>query len=289
MLIPIAPTEAEARREAVMRAIARAHAAGTEAGEWPPAPMIGGTALRIIHGVPRPSVDLDFVVLDEHRQLTRTELSVCAVRAGYRVGRCRKADGDRQWKLTIKRPGWFREKTTLFVDETAARAHERKHLRSTLQNGIRSYGPEDLFRLKTDALVRGPRPGMPPRAKARDAFDTAFILERFPADLDDSRILEIAEVARKFRTGSTRDVWLRAFNSDAIMQRADCDAVWEALEQGLAEPLAQARDRAEHGEAAEREHAAKRRPEQDRERQSPARQPSSATTRRTSQSRGLID
>ena len=44
---------------------------------------------------------------------------------------------------------------------------------------------------------------MPARTKARDVFDTAFILERFPNDLEDSRILEIAEVTRKFRTGAT--------------------------------------------------------------------------------------
>ena len=245
MLTPITPVAEELRREEAMGAIARAHAAGAEAGNWLTAPLIGGTALRIIHGVPRPSLDLDFVVLQPDRQLTRDELTVCAEQAGYRTVQCGLAENQRQRQLVIREPGWLGKKIRILVDETAAQAHERKYLVAALQGGILSYEPADLFRLKTGALVTPPRPGLRPRVAARDVFDTAFILERFPAALDDSRILDIAKVARGYRTGTTREVWQSAFSDDEIMRRADCDSVWNALEQAIARPLDQARQRRE--------------------------------------------
>lgn len=54
---PIEPTEAEQRKEALLRAVARAYGATHRAA--PRAALIGGTALRIAHGLPRPSSDLN--------------------------------------------------------------------------------------------------------------------------------------------------------------------------------------------------------------------------------------
>ena len=74
-------------------------------------------------------------------------------------------------------------------------------------------------------------------------FDTAFILERFPDGLEDSRLLEIAELAGEYRTGPTREAWQSAFRLDSIMRRADADNVWGAVEDAIAQPLDQARQR----------------------------------------------
>ena len=214
MLTPITPVAEELRREEAMGAIARAHAAGAEAGNWPSAPLIGGTALRIIHGVPRPSLDLDFVVLQPDRQLTRDELTVCAEQAGYRTVQCGLAENQQQRQLVIREPGWLGKKIRILVDETATQAHERKYLVAVLQGGILSYEPTDLFRLKTGALVTPPRPGLRPRVAARDVFDTAFIQERFPAALDDKRgLAKRFQRRRDHATGGLRQRVERAGTS----------------------------------------------------------------------------
>lgn len=188
-----------------------------------------------------------------------------------------------------KGPGWFQRRIVLLVEETSARAHERKYLRPTTQRAVISYEPADLFRLKTDALTRPARPGLRPRVKARDAFDAAFILERFPDSLTDARVLEIAELARDYRTGATKEVWRQAFKDDEIMHRADCENVWQALEQAIAKPLNQAHQRQNDREAMSRYRAGRVAPDTNRPEQRPRATPTPPKGAKHRPGRGIGD
>ena len=80
---PIEPTEAEQRKEALLRAVARAYGATHRAA--PRAALIGGTALRIAHGLPRPSSDLDYAHRTSGEDLGKTEIPEILEAMGFKV------------------------------------------------------------------------------------------------------------------------------------------------------------------------------------------------------------
>ena len=104
--------------------------------------------------------------------------------------------------------------------------------------------------MKTDALVRPVRPGLNVRTKARDVYDTAFILKHRPNVLTTERLEEIETRLGQYRNGATRAEWESAFTSDVVMRRVRCDEVWTALERALRAALETRRikGRTERGE-----------------------------------------
>ena len=121
---PIEPTEAEQRKEALLRAVARAYGATHRAA--PRAALIGGTALRIAHGLPRPSSDLDYAHRTSGEDLGKTEIPEILEAMGFKVV-ATMPDGKIpiRTNVVIRKAGWrnlLGATTSINVDDTRGRA-----------------------------------------------------------------------------------------------------------------------------------------------------------------------
>ena len=144
----------------------------------------GGTALLLAYGLPRFSTDLDF---DGRR--TSVDLST-SLRAGA------EAAGMPMHNLRTAKNTWavrrhivhYRDDAMkpLKVEVSYRQANQIDETNVTVIDGIRTYTIDKLASLKIDALVN--------RTKARDIFDTSYLLSRYPEAITDTNLQRIDQL-----------------------------------------------------------------------------------------------
>lgn len=144
----------------------------------------GGTALLLAYGLPRFSTDLDF---DGRR--TSVDLSTY-LRAGA------EAAGMPMHNLRTAKNTWavrrhivhYRDDAMkpLKVEVSYRQANQIDETNVTVIDGIRTYTIDKLASLKIDALVN--------RTKARDIFDTSYLLSRYPEAITDTDLQRIDQL-----------------------------------------------------------------------------------------------
>ncbi|MBF0698267.1 nucleotidyl transferase AbiEii/AbiGii toxin family protein [Actinomyces bowdenii] len=136
----------------------------------------GGTALLLAYGLPRFSTDLDF---DGRR--TSIDLSE-ALQAGS------QAAGEQVRHLRTAKDTWAVRRHVLHdrddamkplkVEVSYRQSRQIEQADLTTIDGICTYRLEKLASLKVDALVN--------RTKARDIFDTSYLLATYPEAITDT-------------------------------------------------------------------------------------------------------
>ncbi|WP_243896633.1 nucleotidyl transferase AbiEii/AbiGii toxin family protein [Actinomyces bowdenii] len=144
----------------------------------------GGTALLLAYGLPRFSTDLDF---DGRR--TSIDLSE-ALQAGS------QAAGEHVRNLRTAKDTWAVRRHVLHYRDDAMKplkvevsyrqAQQIKQADLTTIDGICTYRLEKLASLKVDALVN--------RTKARDIFDTSYLLATYPEAITDTDLQRIDQL-----------------------------------------------------------------------------------------------
>lgn len=144
----------------------------------------GGTALLLAYGLPRFSTDLDF---DGRR--TSVDLTA-SLRAGA------EAAGMPMRNLRTAKSTWavrrhmvhYRDDAMrpLKVEVSYRQADQIDEADVTVIDGIRTYTIDRLASLKIDALVN--------RTKARDIFDTSYLLAKYPEAITDADLQRIDQL-----------------------------------------------------------------------------------------------
>ena len=167
----------------------------------------GGTALLLSYGLPRFSTDLDF---DGRR--TSVDLST-ALRAGA------EAAGMPIHNLRTAKNTWavrrhmvhYRDDAMkpLKVEVSYRQADQIDEAEVTVIDGIRTYTIDKLASLKIDALVN--------RIKARDIFDTSYLLSRYPEAITDTDLQRIDQLIDVIGLNDLESIML----DDDILKRFD--------------------------------------------------------------------
>lgn len=158
----------------------------------------GGTALLPVYGLPRFSTDLDF-------DGRRTGVNLTAsLRAGA------EAAGTPTHNLRTAKSTWavrrhmvhYRDDAMkpLKVEVSYRQADQIDEADVTVIDGIRTYTIDKLASLKIDALVN--------RTKARDIFDTSYLLARYPEATTDSDLQRIDQLIDLIAASTT--TWKRS-------------------------------------------------------------------------------
>lgn len=173
-------TPEQARHVALMRAIAQELTSRTGDAFV----LKGGTALLLAYDLPRFSIDLDFDGRSPSIDLTES-IQAGAAAAQLPVHSLRDAKHTptvhRQmlhYRDDVMRP--------LKIEVSYRQAQQIDEDDVTTIDGIRTYRLEKLASLKIDALVN--------RTKARDIFDTSFLLHRYPEAISDDDLTRIDQL-----------------------------------------------------------------------------------------------
>ena len=137
----------------------------------------GGTALLLAYDLPRFSIDLDFDGRSPAIDLTES-IQAGAAAAQLPVHSLRDAKHTLHYRDDVMRP--------LKIEVSYRQAQQIDEDDVTTINGIRTYRLEKLASLKIDALVN--------RTKARDIFDTSFLLHRYPKAISDDDLTRIDQL-----------------------------------------------------------------------------------------------
>ena len=226
-LKPIPSTRAERRREKLLFAIARAHSERYH--ETSPAPLIGGTALKHVLGVSRPTTDLDYAKDKASRRIAVDEIVPILHDLGYRTRRVAEDRTAPRWTIEYKK-GWFGRWEELKIDEPTQAGHVREPPR--LVNGVTTYSERGLVQSKMQAILY-PRQGIT-RIKARDLYDCAWLAEQRPELLSDAQIRGLTKLVNRLaEQHRVRAQWEAAFRTDPVMKRISLSEVANVLREGL--------------------------------------------------------
>ena len=225
----IQATETERRSEAILHAVARAHGARRDAK--PGQVLIGGTALRLAHDLPRPSTDLDFVHRTNEEDRGETEVPEILEALGFKV--ITQTPDTRvpiRTNIEIRKSGWrnlWGERTTIIVDDIRSLDIEETDV--TKRNGIWTTNIKRLLELKLDSIedLSGEEGK---RIAGRDLYDVGFILEKHGETFTVSQILHLSAIMDNSVYGAAQEDWGRAFADDRIMKRASLVEVGDEIE-----------------------------------------------------------
>lgn len=144
----------------------------------------GGTALLLAYGLPRFSVDLDFDGRRPGIDLTR------AIRAGAAAASLgvEALTTKKNTDTTLRHMLHYSQQAgTALKIEVSYRQGQQIDENDVVQiDDVRTYRIDTLAGLKIDALVN--------RVKARDVFDTGFLLHRYPDHISDHDLLRIDQL-----------------------------------------------------------------------------------------------
>ena len=198
--------------------------------------LVGGTSLRLLYGLTRPSTDIDLEKLDGSRLIGLQEMPKILRKAGFRCGSpWRSGTVEIRTHMKYAEPGpwaWAWKPYMLTVDEindqrSEVRQRERRF-------AIPTYTLKDLCATKLRALV-GDEDGEGRRReiKGRDLYDGTFIRERWEELIDDRQREEMNILAHALKNNETvRKRWGDVLQNDAIMGRVDAKDVIEAFISG---------------------------------------------------------
>ena len=229
---PIVATKEEARREAILHAVARALGAASDA--TPARVLIGGTALRIAHGLRRPSTDLDLAHLTDEGGEQETEVPEILTSMGFKVvSTTRDTKVPIRTNIVIRKAGWqnaLSERITIIVDNI--RTLEINPRDIVKRRGIWTTNVRKLLELKLDAIedLSG-EPGK--RIKARDLFDVGFLLEKQGGIFTPSKIRHLSAIMDMSVYGAHQHGWAQAFTQDGIMKRSSLIEVGDEILQRI--------------------------------------------------------
>ena len=225
-LKPIVPSRSERRKENLLFAIARAHSRRYH--ETSPVPLIGGTALKHVFGIPRPTTDLDFAKDHAERRIAEDEIVPILRELGFKTKRVVEDRGAPRWTIEYRK-GWFDRWDELKIDEPTRAGH----VDETPQwvNGITTYSEKGLVQSKMQAILY-PRQGIT-RIKARDLYDCAWLAEQRPDVLSDAQLQGLKKLLSRLAGYRVREQWQTAFSTDPVMKRATLGEVVSVLRNGL--------------------------------------------------------
>ena len=222
-------TKGEVQREAYLWRLAAAFQALMDEARNPCA-LKGGTALRFLTGLSRPSTDLDF---EGDRPVSVRKTLVKAVAAAtpaepYRIGR------DLLWRgtvtMTLRDAEAGRIRIGVDYRKTGSRSGmpERVPLdRCERVRGINIYRPSELVSRKLHTIV-----GERPRQKARDIYDAAWIVAEHPDLLGKTDAAKLRHWFEKM-TPETREELQGRLRGEELTSRVSTSEVWQALETGI--------------------------------------------------------
>ena len=223
---PIAVSRAERKKEALLIAIAERHSA--QYHESDPAPLIGGTALKHVLGITRPTTDLDFAKDRPERRIAQDEIVPILRELGLKTRNISEDASAPQWTIEYRK-WWFGKWEQLKVDEPTSAGHVNEEPRKV--KGITTYSERGLVRSKMQAILF-PRQGIP-RIKARDLYDCAWIATHRAELLSDAQIAGLSKLLGRLKVARIRAQWENAFKTDPVMQRSSLREVMDALREGL--------------------------------------------------------
>lgn len=208
-------TPEQERHVDLMRSVARAIT--THTGEN--YVLKGGTALLLAYDLPRYSEDLDFDGKRSTVDLTRS-IAIGSLQQGLRVERLttkKNTDTTKRHMLhygagsgdLLKIEASFRQSEAINEDDV------------TSIDGIRVYKIEKLAPLKIEAFLN--------RLAARDIFDVAFLLKRYPDSVSDDYLRKIDELVTAIGLNELETTML----SDRILEPHDCEHVALSLDESL--------------------------------------------------------
>ena len=162
-------TPEQGRHVALMRAIAQELTSRTGAAFV----LKGGTALLLAYDLPRFSIDLTESI---QAGAAAAQLPVHSLRDAKHTPTVHRQM--LHYRDDVMRP--------LKIEVSYRQAQQIDEDDVTTINGIRTYRLEKLASLKIDALVN--------RTKARDIFDTSFLLHRYPEAISDDDLTRIDQL-----------------------------------------------------------------------------------------------
>ena len=239
----IEPTEAERRKEALLRSVARAYSAAHRAS--PRAVLIGGTALRIAYGLPRPSSDLDYAHRTSGEGLGKREIPEILERMGFKVVAA-MPDGKIpiRTNVVIRKAGWRNLLgTTTTIDVDDIRTLEIGEADMVKREGIWTLNIRKLLELKLESIedLSGEQGK---RIAARDLYDMGFMFEKHRKIFTAGQIEHMSSIIERSVYGAARDQWTQAFANDSIMRRSSLVEVADEIAHGIAKYKAEAKQRA---------------------------------------------
>lgn len=167
----------------------------------------GGTALLLSYGLPRFSTDLDF---DGQRTSVDLSTALCAgaEAAGMPIYNLRTAKNT--WAVR-RHMVHYRDDAMkpLKVEISYRQANQIDEAEVTVIDGIRTYTIDKLALLKIDALVN--------RIKARDIFDTSYLLAKYPKTITDTDLQRIDQLIDVIGLNDLESIML----DDDILKRFD--------------------------------------------------------------------
>ena len=226
MLPAVAATRNERNDERLLLEIAREYARTYQRRSA--APLIGGTALKVVLGIDRPTTDLDFARSSPRRNIARDEVAPIMERLTKRKIEAKTEDNNHRTWLTGRRR-WWQGAIELKVDEVQALPEHAG--RETTIRGIRTYDERTLVALK----IRTVRPGRASvgRAKGRDLYDCAWIAQNRPELITDEDLEILKELTELEPTNERVRRWKEDFKTDPVMRRISMQTVLECLREAV--------------------------------------------------------
>lgn len=220
-LPPIEATRREAVDEATLYRVARAHA--SKYHDSHPAALIGGTALKLVLGISRPTEDLDFARMEPKRRIAVEEIVPLLKGLGIKVTDVTQEPNGRTTLIEHK-TGLLRRRR-IKIDETTPRTVTVGD--PVKCNGITTYEERILVALKLEAVLsEKARIG---RAKARDLYDCAWIASNRPELLSAEHLEGLHAITGADGGEERMRRWREDFNDDPIMRRSNMETVLEVL------------------------------------------------------------
>ena len=223
-------TDGERQREEDLKKLAKTFQEQMDRNRNPCA-LKGGTALRFKMGLPRPSTDLDF----EGDQVIKTRANVKeAVRKTFPNGEFSVGwDWLRRGTMSIKPTGLaypngrqmgfdYRQCGSLPGMTKQVRIEKCDRV-----DGILIYNDKELVNKKLQTIV-GPKP----RRKARDIYDTGWIVAHHRDLVSNETARRLLEWMKTTSPEEARD-YRNRMRADNVIGRIDADEVWQQLLEGL--------------------------------------------------------
>ena len=235
----IAPNRRVKADEAMLYKVAKANS--DHYRDRNPAGLIGGTAVKIVFGLSRPTTDLDFV--RSHAQRNRRARPADSIPRNQ--GDQRHPGPERAATRIEYKAGWLRQRQ-LKVDETSPRTGQ--FAATVKHRGITTYREGDLVRIKLQAVL--PKRSRIARAQARDLYDCAWIARNRPGALDSEHLHALRAIAEQNAQDERMRRWREDFQNDPIMRRIPITIVLKVLRAAVATEMAhRERLRRRQGEA----------------------------------------
>ena len=209
-------TPEQQRHVQLMRGIARSITASTRDNFV----LKGGTALLLAYGLPRYSEDLDFDGKRSSVDLT-AGIHAGAQQVGVTVDQLTTKKNTATTRRHMLHHGGDTA-APLKIEVSYRQSEDIDEADVTTVDGIRVYKLEKLAELKVAAMVN--------RTAARDIFDVAFLLDRYPAAISDASLREVEGLIDRLGLDDLEAI----MRHDRILQSHDLAHVAVALVDGVA-------------------------------------------------------